>query len=44
VHVLTVCFGHPSDPAAVNSPEGHAAAEDVPNFANGGVTMFVAHD
>ncbi len=30
MHVLTVCYGHPSD--------------DVPNFADGGVTMFVAHD
>ena len=30
--------------AALNSPEGHAAAADVPNFADGGATMFVAHD
>jgi uncharacterized protein (TIGR02118 family) len=30
--------------AALNSPEGHAAAADVANFADGGVTMFVAHD
>jgi uncharacterized protein (TIGR02118 family) len=98
MHVLTVCYGHPSDPAAfdsyyaathkpladkipglasytvrhcysldasqppyyllaelsfasgealnagLNSPEGHAAAADVPNFADGGVIMFVAHD
>jgi uncharacterized protein (TIGR02118 family) len=98
MHVLTVCYGHPSDPAAfdsyyeathrpladkipgltsytvrhcdsldgsqppyyllaelsfasgedlnaaLNSPEGHAAAADVPNFADGGATMFVAHD
>ena len=98
MHVLTVCFGYPSDPAAfdsyylethtplaekvpgvvsrtfrhcysldgsqppyylvvelsfdseealnaaVNAPEGHAAAADIPNFADGGVTMFVAHD
>ena len=98
MHVLTVCYGHPSDPAAfdayyaathkpladkipgmtsytfrhcysldaspppyyllaelaweseealnaaLNSPEGRAAAADVPNFADGGVVMFVAHD
>jgi uncharacterized protein (TIGR02118 family) len=30
--------------AALNSPEGQAAAADVPNFATGGVTMFVAYD
>ncbi|MGD0069763.1 MAG: hypothetical protein ABSB76_40935 [Streptosporangiaceae bacterium] len=30
--------------AGLSSPEGHAAAGDVPNFATGGVTMFVAHD
>ena len=28
----------------MGSPEGQAAAGDVPNFATGGVTMFVAHD
>ena len=98
MHVLTVCYGHPADPAAfdayytsthvplaekipglasftyrrcdsldgsqppyhllaelsfasrealnagLSSPEGAAAAGDVPNFATGGVTMFVAHD
>jgi uncharacterized protein (TIGR02118 family) len=98
MHVLTVCYGHPSDPAAFDSyytsthaplaekipgmtsfthrhcasldgsqppyyllaelsfpsqeamgaalstPEGQAASADVPNFATGGVTMFVAHD
>ena len=30
--------------AGLSSPEGQAAAGDVPNFATGGVTMFVAHD
>ncbi len=30
--------------AGLGSPEGQAAAGDVPNFATGGVTMFVAHD
>jgi len=98
MHVLTVCYGHPADPAAfdayytsthvplaekipgvtsftyrhcasldgsqppyyllaelsfasqdaltagLTSPEGAAAAGDVPNFATGGVTMFVAYD
>jgi uncharacterized protein (TIGR02118 family) len=98
MHVLTVCYGHPKDPAAfdayyqathrplaekipglgsftarhcaslddspapyylvaelgfasaealnagLGSPEGHAAAADVANFADGGVTMFVAND
>jgi uncharacterized protein (TIGR02118 family) len=98
MHVLTVCYGHPADPAAfdayytstrvplaekipgvttftyrhcdsldaspppyyllaeltfpsgealnagLSSPEGAAAGGDVPNFATGGVTMFVAHD
>jgi hypothetical protein len=47
VPVLTVCFRHPSEEAlnaAVNAPEDHAAAADIPNFADGGVTMFVAHD
>lgn len=98
MHVLTVAYGHPTDPAAfddyytsvhvplaekipgvqsftyrhcaslddsqppyhllaelsfadaaalaagLSSPEGQAAAGDVPNFASGGVTMFVAHD
>ena len=29
---------------AMGSPEGQAAAEDVPNFATGGATMLVAHD
>ena len=98
MHVLTVCYGHPADPAAfdayytsthvplaekipsmtsytyrhcasldgsqppyyllaelsfpsheamgaaLSSPEAQAATADVPNFATGGVTMFVAHD
>ena len=98
MHVLTVCYGHPSDPAvfdeyymsthvplaekipgltsytyrhcasldaspppyyflaelafpsgealqaSLGSPEAQAAVADVPNFATGGVTMFVAHD
>jgi uncharacterized protein (TIGR02118 family) len=98
MHVLTVCYGHPADPAAfdayytsthvplaekipevtsftyrhcdsldaspapyyllaelgfpsaealaaaLSSPEGQAAAGDLPKFATGGVTMFVAHD
>lgn len=30
--------------AALTSPEAQAATADVPNFATGGVTMFVAHD
>ena len=30
--------------AGLSSPESAAAAGDVPNFATGGVTMFVAHD
>ena len=98
MHVLTVCYGHPADPAAfdayytsthaplakkipgmtsytfrhcasldasqppyyllaelsfpsaealnagLTSPEAAAATADVPNFATGGVTMFIAHD
>ena len=98
MHVLTVCYGHPTDPAAfdahytnthaplaekipgmssytyrhtasldgtqppyyliaelswpsqeamgaaLSSPEAQAATADVPNFATGGVTMFVACD
>ena len=98
MHVLTVCYGHPADPAAfdayytsthvplaekipgmtsytyrhcasldgsqppyhliaelswpsqeamgaaLGSPEAQAATGDVPNFATGGVTMFVAYD
>lgn len=28
----------------MGSAEGQAAAGDVPNFATGGATMFVAHD
>lgn len=98
MQVLTVCYGHPKDPAAfeahyqathrplaekipglaaftarhcssldaspapyyllaelsfasaealsagLGSPEGQAAAGDLANFADGGVTMFVAHD
>jgi len=98
LHVLTVCYGHPTDPAAfdahytnthaplaekipgmssftyrhtasldgtqppyyliaelswpsqeamgaaMSSPESQAASADVPNFATGGVTMFVAYD
>jgi uncharacterized protein (TIGR02118 family) len=30
--------------AGLASPEGHAAAADVPNFADGGAAMFVARD
>ena len=30
--------------AGMTSPEGQAAGADVPNFATGGVTMFIAHD
>ena len=30
--------------AGLASSEGHAAAADVANFADGGATMFVAHD
>ena len=30
--------------AALASAEAQAATADVPNFATGGVTMFVAHD
>jgi uncharacterized protein (TIGR02118 family) len=30
--------------AALDSPEGRAAAEDIRNFADGGVTMFIQHD
>jgi uncharacterized protein (TIGR02118 family) len=98
LHVLTVCYGHPTDPAAfdahytnthaplaekipgmssftyrhtasldgtqppyyliaelswpsqeamgaaLGSAEAQAATADVPNFATGGVTMFIAHD
>jgi uncharacterized protein (TIGR02118 family) len=98
MHVLTVCYGHPADPAAfdnhymsvhkplaekipnvlsftirhcaslddspppyflvaeltfesaetmgaaLSSQEGHSAVADLPNFATGGVTMFVAYD
>ena len=98
MHVLTVCYGHPADPAAFDayytsthaplagkipgmasfthrhcesldgsqppyyllaelsfasreamngalaSPESQAATADVPKFATGGVTIFVAHD
>ena len=98
MHVLTVCYGHPTDPAAFDayytsthaplagktpgmtsftyrhcesldgsqppyyliaelsfpsreamnaalaSPESQAAGADVPNFATGGATMFVARD
>ena len=98
MHVLTVCYGHPTDPAAFDahytsthvplaekipgmssytyrhtasldgtqppyyliaelsypseevfgaatqSPESQAARADVPNFATGGVTMFIAYD
>lgn len=98
MHVLTVCYGHPTDPAAfdahytsthvplaskipgvtgytyrhcasldesqppyyllaelsfpsqealaaaLSSPEAQAAVADVPNFATGGITMFVAYD
>ncbi len=86
MHVLTVCYGHPTDPAAfdayytsthaplaekipgmtsfthrhcaspdgsqppyflgasLSSPEAQAANADVPNFATGGVTIFIAYD
>jgi uncharacterized protein (TIGR02118 family) len=98
MHVLTVCYGHPADPAAFDSyyesihrplvekipglasftprhcdsldgsqppyyllaelsfasrealdaalasPEGQVAGADVANFADGGVTMFIARD
>ena len=98
MHILTVLYGHPDDPAAfdtyyrdthgplvdaigglkgwtarkcasmdenpppyyqiaelsfdsleslqqnMGSPEGQAAAGDLPNFASGGATLFVAHD
>ena len=98
MHVLTVCYGHPTDPAAFDayytsthaplvwklpglenftyrhcasvdsspspyfllaelsfasqealgaamaSPEGQASGADLPNFATGGVTMFIAYD
>ena len=30
--------------AGLQSPEGQAAAADIANFADGGVTMFVQHD
>lgn len=30
--------------AGLASPEGQAAAADMANFADGGVTMFVQHD
>ena len=30
--------------AVAQSPERQAAGADVPNFATGGVTMFIAHD
>jgi uncharacterized protein (TIGR02118 family) len=30
--------------ASLASPDAQAATADVPNFATGGVTMFVAHD
>jgi uncharacterized protein (TIGR02118 family) len=30
--------------AGLSSPEGRTASRDVPNFATGGVTMFVARD
>ncbi|PXY27672.1 EthD family reductase [Prauserella muralis] len=98
MHILTVAYGHPQDPAtfdsyyenthrrlaekvpgvatftarrcaavgdgeppyyliaelafptaeklaeALGSPEGQAAAADIDNFADGGVTLFVQHD
>ena len=98
MHVLTVCYGHPTDPAAfdahytnthaplaekipgmtsftyrhcaspdgsqppyfliaelsfpsqevmgasLGTPEAQAATADVPNFATGGVTIFIAYD
>ena len=30
--------------AALTSPQAQAATGDVPNFATGGVTMFIAYD
>ena len=30
--------------AALGSPEAQAASADVPNFATGGVTIFIAYD
>ncbi len=30
--------------AGLATPEAQAATADVPNFATGGVTMFIAHD
>jgi uncharacterized protein (TIGR02118 family) len=30
--------------AALASPEAQAATADVPNFATGGVTIFIAYD
>ena len=45
--MLTVCYGHPADPATFDAyyASTHVPlAADVPNFASGGVAMFVAHD
>ncbi|NMO90498.1 EthD family reductase [Actinomycetospora sp. TBRC 11914] len=30
--------------SGLQTPEGQAATEDVPNFATGGATLLVAHD
>jgi hypothetical protein len=30
--------------ASLGSPEAQAATADVPNFATGGVTIFIAYD
>ncbi|MCW2583818.1 MAG: ethyl tert-butyl ether degradation protein EthD [Klenkia sp.] len=30
--------------AGLSSPQGQAAAADVPNFADGGATLFIQHD
>jgi hypothetical protein len=30
--------------ASLSSPEAQAATADVPNFATGGVTIFIAYD
>ena len=40
--VATLHFDSMADiGAALNSPEGQAAAGDLPNFASGGVTLFM---
>lgn len=43
--IAELSFASPEDlQAGMGSAEGQAAAADVPNFATGGVTMFIAHD